>query len=96
MHSAPVPNIAPNVPNPSARRARREGRSAFGGRDDSPSLRDARMVIAKPERIVAAKTDDRSIMDLVLVGVQCTPDELALSEVAEGFSSSLAAILLAR
>lgn len=52
------------------------------------------MVIAKAERIVAAKTDDRRIMGPVLVGVQCIPDELASSEFADGFTSLSAAILL--
>ena len=53
------------------------------------------MVIAKAEKTVAAKTDDRRIMGPVLVGVQCIPDELASSEFADGFASLSAAILRA-
>ena len=53
------------------------------------------MVIAKAERTVAAKTDDRRIMGPVLVGDQCIPDELASSEFAGGFTSLSAAILRA-
>ena len=53
------------------------------------------MVIAKAEKTVAAKTDDRRIMGPVLVDVQCIPDELASSEFADGFASLSAAILRA-